>query len=1113
MALLVIECFGCKPAVVEDELTPEAPPTESRFTLMTPEETGVGFINQVREDYNYNSFVFEYIYNGGGVAAGDVNGDSLPDLYFSASLLSNKLYINLGQFKFLDVTEAAGVGLNTGFKTGVTMADVNGDGRLDIYSCRTSKSADEINADRLYINMGNRLENGIQIPVFEEQSKKYGLDDNKNTNHNCFFDFDRDGDLDLFQLNHRADFTQANNLRLQERKDGSVERKTLPETPYESNKLFENVQGTFKDITVKAGMESSAYGLSVTLTDFNQDGWMDLYIANDFIEPDELFINNRNGTFTDYRERYLKHTSQSSMGSDIADINNDGLSDIIVMDMKPEDPIRYKVLMNLMQYDRYNLLVQYGYGRQDGRNVLQLNNGNGTYSEIGQYAGVAATDWSWSPLLADFDNDGWKDLYVTNGYRKDLTQQDYVTYFRDSIQRSGGLSSEAFPDIQQFLKYLPEQKVSNYLYVNNQKLGFINATQTAGMDQPSFSNGSAFADLDRDGDLDIIVNNIGEPAFIYRNDIKGNNWIQIDVQQTNGNTDGIGSTADVYTGGMYQFAMMMINKGYYSTSEPILHFGLGAATNIDSIILTWPDGTKEIMKDVKSNQRLVWSKGVGKPYTAPIASVPSKLFSSQTVLPAWTHQENEFVDFKRERLLPYMLSAEGPCLAVGDINGDSLDDLYAGNGNGFPGTLFLQQADNGFTAATQPAFIVDSVFEDCGAQFEDFDMDGDLDLLVISGGAAYNLNDPAYLTREYINDGRGNFSRAGNFPIIRTNAGALLTVDIDGDQDKDVIIGGLSSPGMFPKAPKSYLLRNDKGKFIDITQSVFPDLDGLGMITDIEAGDLDGDGTLELVFAGDWMPISIFSFDGSIYKNKTKAYGLEKSNGWWKCISIEDIDADGDVDLVAGNMGLNHRLKATNDFPVTLISNDFDGNGSTDPVMCFYHNTKLYPFAGRDAIIAQIPALKKKFLRYTPYANATIDDIFSAQELKGSTYLYAYNFSTMLYRNEGKTFEAVTLPYQVQLSPVYDLVIKDFNKDNRKDILMAGNFSHSETETGEIDAGNGTLLLQQADGSFAYVANRLHGFWAQKEVRELDLIRLGNGREAILTGNNRGPVEFSMIMN
>ena len=1113
LALLVIECISCKNAAVEEEQKPDIPLIESRFTLMSPEETRVSFSNDIKEDFNYNNFVFEYIYNGGGVATGDVNGDSLPDLYFSASMLSNKLYINLGQLKFLDVTDAAGVGLNTGFKTGVTMADVNGDGRLDIYSCRTSKSSDETNADLLYINMGNRLENGIQIPVFEEQSRKLGIIDNKNTNHNCFFDFDRDGDLDLFILNHRIAFSESNSLRLQEAKDGSVARKMLPETPYESNRLYENVNGKFRDMTEKAGLESSAFGLSATPADINQDGWMDLYIANDFIEPDQIFINNRNGTFTDRCDEYLKHMSQSSMGADVADINNDGLPDILVMDMKAEDPFRYKELMNLMQYDRYNLMVQYGYGRQDGRNVLQLNNGNGTFSEIGQYAGVSATDWSWSPLLADFDNDGWKDAYITNGYRKDLTQQDYFTYFRDSIERTGGLSSDAYPDIQQFLKYLPEKKIPNYFYINNHHLGFTNATQASGLDRPSFSNGSAYADLDRDGDLDIIVNNIGEPAFIFRNDIKGKNWIQIDVQQASGNTDGIGTTADVYAGGAHQFAMLMINKGFYSSSEPIMHFGLGASANIDSIILTWTDGSREILKAVKSNQRLVWKKGTGTPYKPASLAAPKPLFTNAGVLPAWKHHENDFVDFKRERLLPYMLSAEGPCLAVGDVNGDKLEDVYAGNGNGFSATIFLQQADQKFIPSTPPSFIVDSVFEDCGSHFEDFDQDGDLDLVVISGGAAFKLNEPIYMTRAYINDGKGNFSRDASFPIVRTNAGALLSVDIDGDKDIDLLIGGRSTPGLFPKAPKSYLLRNDQGKFTDVTQQVFPALDGLGMITDIQSADLDGDGMIELIIAGEWMPLTIFSFDGKSFTNKTKAFGLEKTNGWWKSIAIEDIDGDGDADIVAGNLGLNHRLKASLEFPITLISKDFDGNGSTDPIMCFYHDRKLYPYAGRDAIIAQIPALKKKFLRYTPYASATISDIFNDEELKGSTYLYAYTFSTTLYRNDGKSFVPVLLPYQAQLSPVNDIIIRDFNQDGRKDILMAGNFSYAETETGEIDAGNGTLLIQQADGSFQYVVNRDHGFWAQKEVRELDLIRLANGQEAILTGNNRGPVELTYINN
>ncbi len=1110
--LFLISINGCRKTSVV-KTTEDHPLAEARFTLMSQEETGVHFINEVNEDYNYNSFVFEYIYNGGGVSTGDINGDGLPDIYFSASLLSNKLYLNLGQFKFLDITDAAGVGSTTGFKTGVTIVDVNGDGRMDIYSCRTSKSGDGTNADQLYINMGNRLENGVQIPVFEEQSKKLGIADNKNTNHNCFFDFDRDGDLDLFLLNHRIAFGEANNLRLQEYADGSVGRKTLPETPYESNRLYENINGVFRDITAKAGLESSAFGLSATPADINQDGWMDLYIANDFIEPDQIFINNHNGTFTDRCDQYLKHTSQSSMGSDLADINNDGLPDIIVMDMKAEDPIRYKELMNLMQYDRYNLMVQYGYGRQNGRNVLQLNNGNGTFSEIGQYAGVSATDWSWSTLLADFNNDGWKDIFITNGYRKDLTQQDYFTYFRDSIERSGGLSADAYPDINQFLKYLPEKEIPNYLYINDQHLGFINATQTSGMDQLSFSNGAAYADLDLDGDLDIIVNNIDRPAFIYRNDTDSKNWIQIDVQEQSGNTDGIGTTAEIFADGTYQFAMMMINKGYYSTSEPIIHFGLDTIPEIDSIVLTWTDGSKELLTNVKSNQRLIWKRGTGQPYKSPKATANNKLFTRQDALPGWTHQENAFVDFKRERLLPYMLSAEGPCIAVGDVNGDKLDDVYAGNGNGFSAALFIQRTDDGFMQSIIPAFESDSVFEDCGAQFDDFDGDGDLDLLVISGGASFNLNEPEYMTRQYINDGKGNFSRAGTFPIIRTNAGALLSVDIDGDHDKDLIIGGRSTPGFFPKAPKSYVLRNEGGKFVDVTQQVFPALDGLGMITAIEATDLDSDGRIEVIIVGEWMPISIFSFDGKSFVNKTKAYGLDKTNGWWKSIAVEDIDGDGDTDLIAGNIGLNHRLEATIEYPVTLISKDFDGNGSTDPVMCFYHKGKLYPYAGRDAIIAQIPALKKKFLRYTPYAKATIEEIFSKEELKGCTYLYAYTFSTMLYRNEGKTFVPVTLPYQAQLSPVNDIIIRDFNNDNKKDILMAGNFSYAETETGEIDAGNGTLVLQQADGSFQYVPNRSHGFWAQKEVRELDLIRLGTGKEAILTGNNRGPVELTLILN
>ncbi len=1115
--LLIISFFqSCKKTEVITVEDKSESPIKARFTLMTPDSTGVTFSNlsgKYVEDYNYNIFNYEYMYNGGGVSAGDVNGDSLPDLYFTATFGPDKLYLNQGHFRFLDITDLSGVSAEIGFKTGTTMADINGDGRLDIYVCRTSKTDDGQKTDHLFINTGNKIVNGVAVPIFEDQIKKLGLEDNSNTNHVCFFDYDRDGDLDVFQLNHKLDFKIANQLRLQQGLDGKITRITSPETPFESNKMFRNDNGHFTDVTLKAGVESSAFGLSVTAADINHDGWMDLYVANDYIEPDRIFINNKNGTFTDHYSDYLKHSSQNSMGSDIADINNDGLDDIMVLDMKAEDPIRYKKLNNVMQYDRYNLLQQYGYGRQDGRNVLQLNNGNNTFSEIGQYAGVAATDWSWGTLIADLDNDGWKDIYVSNGYRRDVTNSDYMNFVRDSIERTGGVTLERFPKIDDVLNLIPEQKIQNDLFINTKDLAFMNATIRSGMNTPSYSNGSAVADLDRDGDLDLIVNNIEDPAFIYRNDVTGNHWLQIAVREKTGNTHGIGTIVDLYAGGIHQHEQLITNKGFFSSSEPILHFGLGAIEKVDSIILQWPEGKIEIMKSVSVDHRIIWWPGSGETYTEYPEAKPEQLFSKAPEIPGWLHQENIFVDFKREKLLPYMLSSEGPCMSVGDVNGDKLDDIYLGNGSGYPKALFIQNTNNTFTESTNQVFVHDSVYEDCGSVLEDFDGDGDKDLIVVSGGSAFNANDPNYMSRYYVNDGKGNFSRTLEFPIIRTNAGAVLAIDYDKDNDPDLIIAGRSSPGRFPEFPKSYLLRNDKGKFTDVTHDVFPELENLGMITDIKSGDLDGDQNPEVVFVGEWLPITVFSFDKTKFQNRTTAFGLEKTSGWWKSVELADMDHDGDLDVWAGNIGLNSRLITNEQHPITLYTKDFDGNGSLDPVLCFYFNDKYYPYAGKDVLIGQIPRLKKKFIRYTTYATASINDIFTPDELKGSTTLTTNTFKTIYLVNENKKFVSHPLPYQVQLAPVFDMIVEDFNQDGKKDILMAGNFLYSETETGEMDAGNGTLLLQNQDGTFRYVPNIEHGFWAQGEVREMKMLTKADGGHEIVTINNKGPVQFHTLLN
>ncbi len=1069
------------------------------FKLLSPQESGISFSNEIKEDYAYNILTFEYLYNGGGVAVGDINNDGLEDIYFSGTFVSNKLYLNKGNLKFEDITEKAGVGSVEGFKTGVTMADINADGFLDIFVCRTSKEDDGKKDNHVYLNNGDL--------TFTESAAKLGLKDNANSNHANFFDYDLDGDLDLYLLNHRLGFKDAVRLRMTQDHSGKITRQTNPLTPFESDRIYRNDNGKFTDVSKAAGIDNSAFGLSATISDINKDGYPDIYVANDYIEPDYLYVNNGDGTFTDRQFEYLKHTSQNSMGSDLSDFNNDGLLDIIVLDMIADKDTRYKQLMNIMQLERYETLVQYGYGHQVARNVVQLNNGNGTFSEVGQLIGVSNTDWSWGAFFADFDNDGHKDVFIGNGYKRDVTDMDYMTYTRDSIERSGGINMKRYPDINTFLDMIPSTKLQNYMFRNNGNLSFQNVSDQWGLTQETFSNGTAFADLDNDGDLDLITNNIEDPAFVYENKSSGNNYIQIGLAGNKNNNDGIGAKVTLrFNDGTIQYQEMTRNRGFFSASQAILHFGLGTRSGVDKLEIQWPDGKTQLVQNPGINQKLTLKYAdAGKtPLTADASASP--IFQTESPID-FTHTENEFQDFNRERLIPHKLSRLGPHLAVGDINGDQLEDFFIGNSMGNPAAIFTQNANGDFSKKTIEALEKDKFNEDMDALFFDADGDNDLDLYVVSGGSFKGAFDPVYQDRLYMNDG-GNFTKA-SLPKLTSSGSCVSAHDYDGDGDLDLFIGGRHVPGRYPTIPASYVLKNDGGKFSDVSNAVGAEFKNIGMVTDIQWADLDGDKKPEMVVSGEWMPITIFKNDGKKLKNITKNSGTANSNGWWNCLALEDFDKDGDLDIVSGNLGLNTRLKASAKNPIAIISKDFDNNGAIEPIMSYTKNGKLYPFPGRDALMKQIPKIKKNYPRYAMYGKATVEEIFTKDAVQSAQRLDAKTFYTSYFENNGKgNFTAKNFPMEAQMAPVNNLLAEDFNSDGHLDILMIGNKYGAEPETGVYDASSGTLLLGDGKGDFKAANNNEIGLWANKEARDIEAIKLANGKTVYLIANNNDALQM-----
>lgn len=1080
------------------------------FQLLTPEDSGLRFSNTIKETLRNNILVNSYLYNGGGVAVIDVNNDNLPDLYFTATQEPNKLFLNKGNLKFDDISAMAGVEAAVGIKTGVTVVDINADGFQDLYLCRSGMQPGPERANILYVNNGDL--------TFTERAAEYGLDDMSASNHANFFDYDLDGDLDAYILNHPVSFGMVNSISAKQVGDDYV-RNTEPDDEWESDKLFRNDGGKFTNVNDQAGISNAAWGLSVTVSDMNGDRYPDIFVGNDYIEPDLLYINQRNGTFKVETDRYFRHTSNHTMGVDIADLNNDELVDIVALDMIAEDNQRQKELMTTMILDRYNNLLRFHYGHQIMRNVLQLNTGRtaeqgAVFSDVGVLAGVWNTDWSWSPLLADLDNDGLKDLYITNGYRRDISNLDYLNYTAPQEAPGGKFNVQKYPEIEDYLNLIPSTPLLNYAFRNVDGVNFEKANYQWGIVEPSYSNGSAYADLDLDGDLELLVNNIHGDVMLYKNltsDKNKGNWLQLAFEGPARNPDGVGARARItYAGGQTQYQELTPTRGFLSSSEHVLHFGLGKNANVDKVEVQWqPDGRVQVLEDVQANQRLTLKFSEAKPGTWSKKSMPEAMFAAAKNLGIdFRHVEDEFIDFNRERLIPHKFSNLGPSIAVGDVNGDGNEDFFIGGARNQSGELFLQQTNSTFQKLKVEAFTADATFEDMGCAFFDADGDGDIDLYVASGGSTYDANSTNYQDRLYLNDGAGNFTKSADaLPAITASGSCVAPHDFDGDGDLDVFVGGLVTPGIYPTAPTTCLLKNDGGKFTDVCEEAAPSLQKIGMVNDFTWADLDGDGSAELIGVGEWLPVSIFKNSNGKLEDVTADFGLQNSTGWWNCVQSADLDGDGDLDLVAGNLGLNSRLQATENEPLRLFAKDFDNNGSIDPVLAYYNSGKLYPLPLRDMMIKQMPPLKKKFVFYSDYGKATMEDVFPASELKQAMQYEAKTFATTWFENQDGKFVAHQLPTEAQFAPVNSILVEDFDGDGNVDLLLAGNSDSPDVETGRYDAANGVFLRGNGSGDFAVVPNLETGFWATKEARDLEKVRLANGQTLILIANNNDVLE------